>query len=81
MIVKCLVACETGNGPDIVFVQVDCTQEQYDHGEHYRAAKDWAMDQDYEGPMVAMDENDPAKPLFHLFEWDTAFIISTPYGD
>jgi hypothetical protein len=39
------------------------------------------MDQDCGYPMVAMDEKDPPKPLFDLFEWDTATTISTPYGD
>ena len=81
MIVKCLVACDTGDGPDVAFVMVDCTKDQYENGEHYDAAKDWALDQDCDAPMVVIDENDRPKPLFSHFRWDTATTITTPYGE
>lgn len=72
MIVRMVVAAHGLDGPDLYFCKVDCSQEQYDNGDHYDAAKSAAKDNDYEGSMVAFDENDPPKPLFDLFNWDSA---------
>lgn len=77
MIVKVVVAAEGFNGPDLFFCKVECTEEQYDNGDHYDTAKLAASDNGYEGSMVAFDENDDPKPLFGLFEWKTASCYIT----
>ena len=76
-LVKVMVACSNASGePDFYFVKVRCTQEQYDNGDHYDAAKDAASERDYEGAMVAFDENDSAgKAMLPLFVWESAGII------
>lgn len=77
MIVKVVVAAEGFNGPDLYFCKVECTEEQYDNGDHYDVAKSAANENGYEGSMVAFDENDDPKALFGLFEWETASCYST----
>lgn len=72
MIVKMVVAAQGNDGPDLYFCKVACSEEQYNEGEHYRRAEKAANDYGYEGSMVAFDEKDPPKPLFGLFDWDTA---------
>jgi len=78
MIVKCVVACNDVNGPNFYFVKVDCTEEQYDNGDHYQAAED-IIQENYEvdGPYWVCDENDNnVKFLFDHFNWDTADLTS-----
>jgi hypothetical protein len=55
---------------------VECNEKQYSTGEHYEAAKAWAALNGYDHPMVVMDENDPPKPIFELFEWQSASIVT-----
>jgi len=74
-LIKCVVAGSNANGePDFWFVIVRATQQQYDSGEHYKAAKAHADDNGFESSL-AYDENDPPKPLFEMFKWDTADTI------
>lgn len=72
MIVRVVVAGNSYNGPDLYFCKIQCTEDEYNEGKHYDAAILAAMENGYEGPMVAIDEFDDPKPLFTLFEWDTA---------
>lgn len=76
MILRCIVACQGGEGPDLYFVKVDCSQEQYDNGEHYDRAIEAAKEADYDEQMVAFDEKDQAgDAMLHLFEWETADTV------
>lgn len=54
------VMSEDANGaPDVTFHTIECSQEQYDNGDHYDMAKDLAEEDGYE-PKIAFDERDPA---------------------
>lgn len=73
---RCIVACEGTNGPDLYFVKVQATQAEYDNGNHYTAAEKAALEEGYERPMVAFDERDPGgRAMLGLFEWDSASIV------
>jgi len=72
MIVRMVVAAHGNDGPDLYFCKVECSQEQYDDGDHYDSAEFSADANGYGHPMVTFDENDPPKPLFDLFNWDSA---------
>lgn len=76
MTVKCVVACRNAEGvSDFFFCKVDCSQQDYDNGEHYDRAENYASNQGYEGPMVAFDENDGPAFLFDHFVWESASTI------
>ncbi len=77
MIVRCMVAAINPNGDaDFYFVKVDCTEEQYDLGEHYDAAENQAIKEYYE-PKLTFDEFESAgKAIVEHFEWDTATTIN-----
>lgn len=72
--VKVAVGCEGHNGPDLYFVVVDCTNEQYNEGKHYEAARG-IVEENYEvgGPFWCVDQADPAKAVLTLCaDWNTA---------
>lgn len=75
--VKCIVAAHNANGePDLFFVIVRCTEDQYDNGDHYAAANDFAETQGYD-PALAYDEDDSAgRAMLGLFDWQTASSVS-----
>ena len=76
MIVKCVVACHNASGePDLYFCKVNCSEADYEVGEHYEIAEGEATEQGYSGPMVVFDENDGPKALFDLFVWESASIV------
>ncbi len=75
MIVKMVVAAQGQDGPDLYFCKVDCTEQQYADGDHYDRAKEAAEENGYEGSMIAFDEHDPPKPLFGLFNWESASVF------
>ena len=78
MIINCIVACRNSNGePDLFFVKVDCTSDQYNNGEHYDAAKKQAELEGYEAPFVAFDDCDSAgRAMLPLCAyWDTTEIV------
>ncbi len=75
--VRVIVACDTGDGPDLAFVIVRCREDQYHEGDHYTAAESWATGQGYEPPMVSFDEFDPAgKAIVRHFVWESAWTVS-----
>jgi hypothetical protein len=77
MVVKCVVACRNAEGAsDFYFCKVECSQDQYDNGEHYEIAEYQARSEGYEGPMVAFDENDGPNFLFEHFVWESATKVS-----
>lgn len=74
---KVVVASTNANGePDFYFCKVSCSIEDKNEGKHYEIAKNAAVKNGYEGPMVAYDENDPPKSIFELFRWETASLIT-----
>lgn len=74
--VKCVVACHNASGePDLFFVKVSCSDDEYSIGDHYEKAEGAACEQGYSGPMVVFDENDGPKALFKLFDWKTASVV------
>lgn len=76
MTVKCVVACHNASGePDLFFCKVKCTEDQYEVGDHYERAEDYAKEQGYSGPMVVFDENDGPNSLFDLFVWESATTV------
>ena len=77
MTIKCVVACHNASGePDFYFVKVECSQVQYDNGEHYELATYVARQQGYEAPMVVYDEKDGPQFLFEHFIWESANTVS-----
>ena len=78
MIIKCVVACRNAEGAsDFYFCKVECSEAEYDVGDHYDVAEQSAEDEGYEGPMVAFDENDGPEWLFDHFVWDSASVITS----
>jgi hypothetical protein len=66
-IISCAVACCNASGePELYFVRVQCTQDEYENGDHYDAACAAAEAAGYEGwrhkisEAWVCDENDPA---------------------
>ena len=76
MRIKCVIAGHGLNGPDLGFVIVECTQDDYDAGAHYEVAAEWAeTDLDLDIPRVVFDEHDHPQFLFEHFAWETATVI------
>ena len=75
-VVKVVVAGEGHDGPNLYSVKVACSQDQYDNGNHYEAAKDY-VSQIFLVDRIswACDENDPAKDVLNMFNWDKVNII------
>ena len=79
--VMCVVACHNAQGePDLAFVKVRCTQSQYDEGDHYIAAEQWARDDNYEPPFVVFDEADAPAALLTMFVWESASVVPVKNG-
>lgn len=76
MIIDIVVACTNANGDaDLFFFKMELENDQYDLGEHYEAAKNYADDQGYEGEMVVFDNSMP-KALHDIFVWESASTIN-----
>ena len=76
-----VLACTNANGaPDFAFVQVDCSEEMFNEGEHYKAAEKFAQSElGYEGPFVCFDEKDMQGGLGFLkgqFVWESASTVT-----
>jgi hypothetical protein len=71
-----MVAAINANGDsDFYFVKVDCTEEQYNLGEHYEAAENKAEEEGYD-PKLTFDEFESAgKAILEHFEWDAATTV------
>ena len=74
--IKCIVSCINSNGePDLYFIVIECSEDQYDNGDHYDAAKGQCEEDGYE-PYLAYDENDAAgNSMLPLFIWESATIL------
>ncbi len=75
IVIKCVVACQGMDGPDLVPMKVEVPHCEYDHGKHYEVAEDEAEDLGYSKPMVVFDENDGPAGLFKLWHWDTVDLV------
>ena len=69
--IKVVVLCTNAEGaPEFDTCALQVTQAQYDNGEHYDLAKEYAEDNGYEGPMIAFDANDAAaRQLGDVLAW------------
>jgi hypothetical protein len=77
MLVKCMaVGFDSMGERDIEAVIVDCTQEQYNNGEHYEAVEEHLDANFYEVQMV-MDEHDRGgHGILDKFVWESISSIS-----
>ena len=73
---RMMVACHNAGGePDFFFCKVRCRRAEYNDGEHYALAGRRAEKEGYIGPMVTIDEHDPAgRAILDHFVWDSATI-------
>jgi len=79
MKLRCVIGGTNANGSaDFTFVIVNCTEEEYDLGEHYDAATNWALhDQTFEYPVLVWDEREAPAWLLERFVWESATTINT----
>lgn len=66
--IKCIViVCDKGR-PRLIPVEVECSDEEREQGDHYEAAKDYVRRAfQLSGPYVVFDEDDA---WFTSFDWD-----------
>jgi hypothetical protein len=76
--IRVVVAATHPSGhPGFCPVNVQCTELQYEQGEHYEAAKENAQESGYEGPdYVAFDEKDGPAWLFANVDWSEAQTVT-----
>lgn len=71
MNIKTIVVCRNSQGePDLFPVLITCETDQFNNGDHYDAACRAAMDNGYDGVMVAADEHDPLFRKITLVRWE-----------
>jgi hypothetical protein len=71
MSIKVVVGCHSSEGAEVHVVEVDCSQDQYEKGMHYDAAKGY-VEENYEvkGPYWMVDEKDSVTNLFRDSIWN-----------
>jgi len=69
MQIKVVTACQGCNGPMFTACIVECTQAQYEDGQHYEAVESQHEGEGFDGPFVHFDENDGPAWLFEQFDW------------
>ena len=74
MTIRMVVAGQGFDGPDLYFCKLNVSDYQIENGLHYEYAVSHAKEHGFEGEMVAFDENDNPKPLFQLFNWESASV-------
>jgi hypothetical protein len=67
-----------GAGPGLFPIKVECSQKEYDNGEHYAVAESAAELKRYEGPFVVIDENDGPSWLFDHVVWANVGMVGCP---
>lgn len=78
-IVRCVISALNASGvPDFCACRVLVTQDQYDNGDHYDAAKTAAEEAGYESIGLIYDENDGPEWLFEHFNWSKAPLLDVP---
>lgn len=81
--VRCVVAGVNASGePDLYFVKVRCTEDEYDNGDHYERAREAADDDGYE-TYLTYDEHDAGgRAMVSLcHDWDTAPVVRVGDAD
>jgi hypothetical protein len=75
--IKCIVAGTNANGEsDLFFCKVNCTPNQWNNDAHLNTAKNLAIQEGYELPLIAFDEFDDAgRAMLSLFIWETATVV------
>ncbi len=74
--IRCIVACENALGaPDLFFVKVRATDEQYSNGEHYDVAAATAEVEGYASRIVYDEFDSAGKAMLKLFKWKTASVV------
>lgn len=78
--IRCVVACFDASGkPDFFCCTVECTEQEYEIGEHYTCAKQFTEEQGYGKPMVVFDENDGPEWLFtKLWSMGEEVLVADP---
>lgn len=77
---KVVIACTDSNGrPGFDFLKVECTEAEFIGGLHYDVAKEWAIMNSYEEPMIYYDEDDirvgNCQWLLDHFDWNEAEVV------
>lgn len=69
--IRCLVSCRDANGVPTFFpMVVQCSEDEYNYGEHYEIALIAAMDGRYEGPHLVYDDDDlPVEVMDFLWRY------------
>lgn len=77
IMLRCAVAAINSNGePDLFFVKVVCTEDDFENGRHYVAAYEAAEAAGYDGK-VAYDERDNAgEAMLQNFVWESASVVT-----
>lgn len=71
-IIRCGVVGSNANGsPDVFYVKVSCTEEQYENGDHYKVASTHVEEEHSFEPSITIDENDDGKAVIDLMDWNT----------
>jgi hypothetical protein len=55
-----------GGEPDFYAIKTSCTEDQYNLGEHYDMAERYALEDDFEGPLISVDEDEPLYSRLNL---------------
>jgi hypothetical protein len=78
MKLRCVVACHDVDGPNLYYVKVECTQQQYAKKQHYEAAEGFISENyDVRGPFWVCDETDACGMELiqrHEWDWDETFV-------
>jgi hypothetical protein len=79
MKIKCIVPAFNASGePDFFFCIVECTEEQYNDGQHYKVAREEADSEGYEEVGLVYDERDSGgKAILNCFEWESATVVKS----
>lgn len=72
-----MVSCQAADGrPSFYLVRIRCTQEEYDDGVHYQAAKEACDEQGYTNIGLVYDEYDGPAWLHKWFDWSSVDVRS-----
>ena len=76
MNIKCIVIADNASGEaDFWACIVDCTERQYNEGDHFETAEVCAENERYENT-YACDEHEPLfKPFLNIVDWNKVPIL------
>lgn len=80
MKIRMIVACTNAQGaPDFFCCIVQCSEDEYEAGDHYDRAKAAAREDGYSGELVAFDEYDQPTSILQLFWASHNWTIESIY--